>query len=454
MFCVIGFVLMALTGCATTSLPDFTGLVKHVAPAVVNISTTQRVSEENFQAQPPEGSDWQPGQDDASPHVYDEQSLGSGFIISHDGYILTNYHVVEDADRIVVKLSDRRQLPARLVGSDARSDIALLKIKANHLPVVKIGDDRKLEVGSWVLAIGSPYGFEHSVTAGIVSAKGRNLSDEEYVPFIQTDVAINPGNSGGPLFNENGQVVGINSQIYSRTGGYMGLSFAVPINVAMRAVRQLKQSGHVSRGWLGVIVQNVDRGLADSFGMNRPEGALVDRVVSHSPAAQAGIAVGDVILRFNGEAVDTSGGLPPLVGATSPGQRVKIVLLHKQQRKVVTVRLGALRDHTASAGGQRSKAPGASAHDRLGLTVENLTAAQRRELHVGSTGVLISDIQSGAAAQAGLQVGDVITMAAGHKIKNVSQFEKIMGSLPKGSMVALLVRHHGRNQFVAVELPQ
>lgn len=452
LFGSLAVVVAAVSGCAGT-LPDFSGLVTQVAPAVVNISTTQRVSDQDPPAQSTPAGDGGNGEASPSPRVYDEQSLGSGFIISRDGYILTNYHVVQDAEKIVVKLSDRRQFSARLIGSDPRSDIALLKIDAHNLPVVRIGDDNDLRVGAWVLAIGSPYGFDHSVTAGIVSAKGRNLDDEEYVPFIQTDVPINPGNSGGPLFNENGEVVGVNSQIYSRTGGYMGLSFAVPIDVAMNAVRQLKKSGHVSRGWLGVMVQDVGRGLAESFGMRLPEGALVDQVTPHSPAARAGFETGDIILSFNGKPVDSSGDLPPLVGATAPGDKVDVEILRHKQQKMLTVQLGTLTDHVAESENGQGANPPDTSYDMLGLRVETLNARQARRLHGGDHGVLISDIQAGPGAEAGLHVGDVVTRVDGHSVASAGQFEHIIRSLPGGKTVALLVQRHGRPLFVAVRLP-
>ncbi|MGD2112551.1 MAG: Do family serine endopeptidase, partial [Gammaproteobacteria bacterium] len=335
-----GFALWALLfgfTCLQTGqagqLPSFTGLVKDASPAVVNISTSQKVR--TGMPQLPEGfeipdlpEDSPFGElfkyffdhgDEGDPGFHDAKSLGSGFIISKDGYILTNYHVVNEADEVIVRLSDRRELKAEVIGEDKRSDIALVKIEAHDLPVVKIGRSRDLEVGEWVLAIGSPFGFDLSATAGIVSAKGRSLPRENYVPFIQTDVAINPGNSGGPLFNQNGEVVGVNSQIYSRTGGYMGLSFAIPIEVAMDVVEQLKTKGHVSRGWLGVLIQDVTLDLAESFGMKKPRGALVAKVLPDSPAQAAGIKVGDVIVEFNNREVINSANLPPIVGSSQVG---------------------------------------------------------------------------------------------------------------------------------------
>jgi serine protease Do len=335
--------LLSMQAVNASHLPEFTDLVKETSPAVVNISTTQKVKSgmpqlpEGFEM--PELPDDSPfgelfkhffDQDKSAPSYKDSKSLGSGFIISADGYVLTNFHVVKDADEIVVRLSDRRELLGELVGADRRSDVALLKIDASNLPVAKIGKSSDLEVGEWVLAIGSPFGFDHSATAGIVSAKGRSLPRENYVPFIQTDVAINPGNSGGPLFNQEGEVVGVNSQIYSRTGGYMGLSFAIPIEVAMDVVDQLKTSGRVSRGWLGVLIQDVTLDLAESFGMEQPRGALVAKVLPGSPAEDAGIKVGDVIVAFDGKDVDHSSGLPPIVGSTKVGVNIPVDVIRNQ----------------------------------------------------------------------------------------------------------------------------
>lgn len=327
-----------------SGLPDFSRLVRKVSPAVVNISALPARSRQNEDSNDGSSSNRSDGAlRDWLRHFFDDEndgqqtipplpdngkhvSLGSGVIISSDGYILTSRHVIVGAGQIVVKLSDRRQLVARVVGTDADSDVALLKVKAGQLPAAQVGDPDKLDVGAWVVAIGSPFGFETSVTAGIVSAKGRSLADNQYVPFLQTDVAINPGNSGGPLFDLAGEVVGINSQIYSQTGGYQGVSFAVPIDIAMKVARQLRDNGHVTRGWLGVQVQNVDRKLAQSFKLPRPEGALVARVLEASPAAKADVDVGDVILAFNGHAVDTAADLPPLVASVAPGETARLKL--------------------------------------------------------------------------------------------------------------------------------
>lgn len=458
-------------------LPEFTHLVKQVSPAVVNISTTQRVAD-GYSGLPdtqdgPFG-DWlhrffnNPGGggDDSSPngqagpdsnggsgkqHYYEASSLGSGFIISSDGYILTNYHVVKGADKIVVKLSDRREFPAKVLGHDALSDIALLKIKADHLPVVNIGSDKDLEPGQWVLAIGSPYGFDHSVTAGIVSALGRSLSDEEYVPFIQTDVAINPGNSGGPLLNTKGEVVGINSQIYSRTGGYMGLSFAIPIDVAMNVVKQLEVHGHVTRGWLGVVVQSVDLGLAKAFGLKSARGALVSKVLPHSPAARAGFQVGDVILKYNGVTVDKSGNLPPLVGRSSPGKRIQVDVWRNGTLKTLTVAVGTLPQNGPPEGSAEQESNGAG---RLGLVVQDLDDQQRQQLGVDQGGVLVANVTNGAAQDAGIEQGDVLLKINGKTIKGKTQFGKLVNSLPTGKSVAVLVERQQQPVFLAMTVPK
>ena len=365
----LGLALLLLSSALQArSLPDFVSLAKQNSPAVVNIATTQHKdggdSSHNFQIPDlPEGSPLNEfferffGDQEGfggSPRGFDTQSLGSGFIISDDGYILTNNHVIDGADEIVVRLSDRREFVAELIGKDKRSDVALIKIDAGDLPKVKIGSTRDLEVGEWVLAIGSPFGFDHSVTSGIVSAKGRNLPSENYVPFIQTDVAINPGNSGGPLFNLDGEVVGVNSQIYSRTGGYMGLSFAIPIEMAMNVADQLRTKGRVSRGWLGVLIQDVTRELADSFGMRHPKGALVARVLPGSPAEKADLRTGDIILEFNGKEVGNSSMLPPLVGASRVDQPADVTVLRNGKRQVIAVDIGELpqegRGRAAAAG--------------------------------------------------------------------------------------------------------
>lgn len=475
--CAVVFALMAaalvLGGCGsdadsadaqdtTMRLPDFTTIVKHVSPAVVNIS-----------AMPPEPGDdatdgsenggkesaeqwferhFGPGSPHGLPDFTPHPSLGSGFIISPDGYILTNRHVIRGAGRIVVKLSDRRQFLAEVVGADKYSDVALLKVDAENLPTVDIGDPDQLDVGSWVLAIGSPFGFDTSVTAGIVSAKGRALSSEQYVPFIQTDVAINPGNSGGPLFNLKGQVVGINSQIYSRTGGYQGVSFAIPIDIAMNVAQQIKTGGTVQRGWLGVQIQDVSRDLAQSFGLKWPRGALVARVFPNSPASGVGLHAGDVILEFNGEPVPSAAALPPLVGTLQPGENVSMLVLRDGEEVDFTVEIGKLPDDLAALGGGGAAEAPADSPAQLesqGLMLEQLSEQARRQRGLDDNGILVSGIRAGAGAQAGLQRGDVILAVGKHWIGSPAQFvESLAGA---DGPVALLVWRDGQRLYLAMQ---
>jgi serine protease Do len=396
---------------SAAQLPDFTDLVEKQGPAVVNISTAQSVRNPlvpqvpNLQEDDPFYEFFRRFIPNPGPREFQSQSLGSGFIISADGYILTNAHVVEAADEITVKLTDKRELKARVIGADRRTDIALIKIDASNLPVVRFGDPGKLRVGEWVLAIGSPFGFENTVTAGIVSAKGRSLPQENYVPFIQTDVAVNPGNSGGPLFNLRGEVVGINSQIYSRTGGFMGLSFAIPIDVANDIAQQLRNTGKVTRGRIGVVIQPVTRELADGFGLPRPQGALVNSVEKGGPAEKAGVDAGDVILRFDGKAVNASEDLPRIVAATKPGSRVTMQVWRNKQTRDVQVVVAEMQDDKTARlqQGRRGGKPPAASPGAYGLTLSELTEAQRNELKV-SGGVLVENAQ-GAAARAGVRRG-------------------------------------------------
>lgn len=440
--------LLALSQVQARNLPDFTQLAERNSPSVVNISTTQKVKRkprlpENLQIPDlPEDSPLNEffrhffDEDNIDPMPRDEKSLGSGFIISSDGYVMTNNHVVRDADEVIVRLSDRREYTAKVVGTDERSDVALLKIDASDLPAVKIGKSKNLKVGEWVLAIGSPFGFDHSVTAGIVSAKGRSLPRENYVPFIQTDVAINPGNSGGPLFNLNGEVVGVNSQIYSRTGGFMGLSFAIPIEVAMNVADQLKTKGHVTRGWLGVLIQDVTAELAESFNMDKPRGALVSRVLPDSPAAKAGFEVGDIILKYNGDDVDHSKDLPPLVGRTPVDTAVPVRVLRQGKIQTLKVTIGELpAEEELRASTDKPKS---SKLNRIGVTVTELTDAQRKRREITEGGVLVNEV-SGTAAHAGIRRGDVIMMLNNNDISGIEQFENLVKDLPTNRSVPVLV---------------
>jgi len=443
-------------------LPDFTEMVKANGVAVVNISTTQKAQPETentlAEQQLPEGIP--PEMEEFFKRFLNEQggdyvprdttSLGSGFIISPDGYLLTNHHVVKDADEIVVKFSDRRELLAKLIGSDARTDVALLKVEAKDLPAVTIGAPDKLQVGEWVLAIGSPFGFEQSVTAGIVSAKGRSLPGGNYVPFIQTDVAINPGNSGGPLFNMEGKVVGINSQIYSRTGGFMGLSFAIPMDVVMNVVEQIKTTGKASHGWLGVQIQDVTRELAESFGMKKPQGALVSKVLPDSPAEQAELQIGDIITEFNGQAIQSSADLPPLVGITPINDKATLKIIRQGETKSISFKVGLLPDEVGKLADIK-ESPKLS-HNRLGINVIDLSDAQREALQVVKNGVLVQDVAKGAGKEAGIQRGDVILRVQNNVIHDAADFEKTVKSLPTGKSIAVLVQRQGSPLFLALKI--
>lgn len=446
-----------------SSLPDFTDLAKASSPAVVNISTTQKIQQRRpglpHGERPdfPEGTPFDDffrrffGDPEEDMEEYDAKSLGSGFIISSDGYILTNRHVIKDADEIIVRLSDRREFIAEVVGSDKRSDVALLKIEAEDLPVVEIGDSDKLKVGEWVLAIGSPFGFDHSVTAGIVSAKGRSLPSENYVPFIQTDVAINPGNSGGPLFNMDGEVVGVNSQIYSRTGGFMGLSFAIPINVSMNVVEQLKTKGYVSRGWLGILIQDVTSELAESFGMEKPTGALVARVLPESPAQKSGIKVGDVIVEYNGKEVVSSSALPPMVGSTRVGEEVQVKVIRDGDRKTLDIEIGELPKDEEIKLSQKDESQGDIEH-RLGISVSKLTASQRQKLDIEDTGVYVEEVMKGPAQEAGIRPGDVILKINGMDVDDIEHFNELVAELPTGKSVPVLIQRRSGPMFLALKL--
>jgi serine protease Do len=458
---VAGVALFGQALVAQAELPDFTPLVEDASPAVVNISTKQNKPVRGGPMQMPDLEGIPPmfrefferGLPQQPDRRREAQSLGSGFIISEDGYVLTNNHVVADADEIMVRLPDRSELQAKLVGADPRSDVALLKIEGDDLPIVKIGNSEELKAGEWVVAIGSPFGFDHTVTAGVISATGRSLPNESYVPFIQTDVAINPGNSGGPLFNLKGEVVGINSQIFTRSGGFMGLSFAIPIDVAMDVANQLREDGKVSRGWLGVVIQDVNKDLAESFGLDRPAGALVAQVMDGGPAAKGGLKVGDVILSLNGRSIDMSGDLPHQVGAMKPGSTAKLEVVRNGDRKTLTIDIGALPeegDLLASAGGS-----GGTTHsdNRLGVAVAELTDAQRQALEI-SAGVVIREVSQGPAAMIGLRPGDIITHLNNQAIDSVGTFSQVVKALPKNRSVSMRVLREGRASFITFKLPK
>lgn len=459
----------ALSVAVAAALPDFVTLVKKCGPAIVNISTRSGLGSRgkthnfNFPGIPND-----PSLQDLFRRFFGDpsevfpndsrqnRSLGSGFFISPDGYILTNYHVVIDADEIVVRTNDRREFEAKIVGSDKRSDTALIKIDIENAPVLEIGSSKNLQVGDWVLAIGSPFGFDHSVTQGIISALDRSLPSESYVPFIQTDVAINPGNSGGPLLNLEGKVVGINSQIYSRTGGFMGLSFAVPIDIANKVAKQIQQSGRVSRGWLGVMIQDVTRDLAQSFGMTNPKGALVAKVLKDSPAEAAGIKIGDVILSYNGQELSTSAALPPLVGESPIDGPSTLRILRDGKEKELKITIGQLPEEADNTKNSFASEDQSLSSNRLGLTIRDLTAEERSELGIsrGEGAVVDKIARSSIAKEAGLQVGDVILMFNNRPITGgAEELSEQIESLSSKRTIAILVQRGDERLFLALQLP-
>jgi serine protease Do len=459
-FYLLGTAVFCLSSAvyADNRLPDFTELVKKAAPAVVNISASRKV--EPQKTRDPDQYDQQDVPEFFRRFFHDmpqqrvpRPSVGSGFIISSDGYILTNYHVIEGANQIIVSLSDRREREAKVVGKDKLSDLALLKIKAKNLPTVQLGSSAKLQVGEWVVAIGSPFGFEHSVTAGIVSAKGRSLPDPNgnYVPFIQTDVAINPGNSGGPLFNMEGQVVGINSQIFTRSGGFMGLSFSIPIDVAMDVVDQLKETGKVSRGWLGVLIQRVDRDLAESFKLDRAAGALVTQVFAGSPAAKAGIKEGDIIVEFDGKQIDLSSDLPHVVGRTKPNTTVDVVVVRNSHRKTLKVTVGKLDESKVNDIAQSEGGP--TSNNRLGIDVKDIMPDEKARLGVDK-GVLVVDVTPGAAQVAGIREGDVITTLNNQWVDSAEQFDRMVDELKPNTAIPVRIVRNRTPQFLVIKITE
>jgi serine protease Do len=452
---IFGLLLPGVAAARVSGLPDFTDLVEETAPAVVNIQVRQfgELAREDEN---------QPSQEEI-PEIFrrffdvpghprgrgqpDRQGAGSGFIIESDGYIVTNHHVVDGADEIIVRMADRREFEAEVVGTDELSDIALLKVNAEDLPTLKLGDSDRLQRGEWVVAIGSPFNFDQTVTAGIVSAKGRRNNQQQYVPFIQTDVAINRGNSGGPLLNMDGEVVGINSWILSGGGGYIGLSFAIPIETASNTIRQLRESGRVERGLLGVRLAPMTREMAEAFGLDKPVGALVDSVNDGSAAEKAGIEAGDIILEFEGEPIETWGQLPPLVGANPPGTRVDMLVSRGGKEDTFTVVLDALDDGSIDSPGQADSA--SSYSNKLGLAVDRIEEDRRRSLGDPDGGVLVRRVESDQAYRAGIRPGDVILMVNNRKVEDVKSFDEIAGDLEPGKAVALRVMREGATRFLA-----
>ena len=444
--------LTSLTSQAA-NYPDFTQLVEDNAPAVVNISTKKFLKRTSRHPQMPSMPDeifrhffGIPGMPQQQPKE-EASSIGSGFIISNDGYIVTNHHVIEGADEILVRLSDHKVLEAELIGSDKRTDVALIKVKAKNLPIVKLGQSDELKVGEWVAAIGSPFGFDYTVTSGIVSAKKRSLPNDLYVPFIQTDVAINPGNSGGPLFNLNGEVIGINSQIYSRSGGFMGLSFAIPVDLAMYIVDQIKKDGFVTRGYLGVQIQEVTYELAESFGMKKPQGALVAQVYPDSPAAKAGLEAGDVIIEYKGKPIEKSWDLPPIVGMTPVETEAELTLIREGDRLDKQVVIEALSDE------KTARAPkGQLKNSTLGADFRDLTPEEREEIAL-DYGVLVKKVQlEGAFANAGVREGDVLLSINRRAVKSVKSLRSMLKDLPEGTRISLRVWRDGEALFTTIRL--
>lgn len=463
---MIVFLLALIAGTSfaqVRELPDFADLAEKQGAAVVNISATQIVKGQRF------GHGLPFDEDDPAfeffkrfgprfpgipnmPRDFENKSLGSGFIISADGYILTNAHVVDGADEVIVKLTDKRELKAKVIGADKRTDVALIKIEGNGLQTVKLGDPGKLRVGEWVVAIGSPFGFENTVTAGIVSAKGRSLPQENFVPFIQTDVAINPGNSGGPLFNLKGEVIGINSQIYSRSGGYQGIAFAIPIDVAMEIQSQLRASGKVQRGRIGVTIQEVTKELADNFGLGKPQGALIASIEKGGPADKAGLEAGDVILRFNDKPVVQSSDLPRIVGGTKPGTRAALQIWRGGANKDMSVTVGEMQDESPGRAARRGKPADPSPANKLGLVLSEPTVEQKRQLGIRN-GLIVEEVRNGTRSD--LRQGDIllalIQRGTQAEIRSVEQFNALLAKTEKGGSITLLVRRGENQTFVTIK---
>lgn len=459
------YLITILSACFTSvsakDFPDFTGLVKKQSASVVNIST-ERTAPSRSKLPPgieiPEGGTGNEALDEFLKRFFDygqeedengSGSLGSGFIISADGYVVTNHHVVDGADEIIVNLSDRRELPAKIIGTDKRSDLALLKIDAEKLPAATLGVSDALEVGEWVIAIGSPFGFDHSVTAGIVSAKERNLPSESYIPFIQTDVAINPGNSGGPLFNLKGEVVGINSQIYSRTGGFMGLSFSIPVDVAKNVIDQLKSTGEVRRGWLGVYIQEVSRELAVTFGLDAPIGALVAQVMPEGPADDI-LKPGDIILEFAGKTVESSATLPFHVGSAPVDKEVDILVKRNGSNQLVSLQLGELKkEDPPEELAVEEQEEELTSDIVLGMAVEDIDDEIRESVGIDKGGILVQRVLGDAATSAQVERGDIITQFDGEVVESVQEFKNLSKSISSDKTMAILVIRDGAARFLA-----
>ena len=465
LFYVCLFQFLMMTGLVAKDLPDFTELAEKQSPIVVNISSIQKNRPNAMQGSPedeqmqeffkrfgipvPPGMPPQNGREQQPMPDKQVYATGSGFIVASDGYILTNAHVVKDADEVMVKLNDKREFKAKVIGIDLRTDVAVLKINANNLPKVSIGNPDTIKVGEWVAAIGAPFGLENTMTVGIVSAKGRSLPQENFVPFIQTDVAINPGNSGGPLFNLKGEVIGINSQIYSRTGGYMGLSFAIPINVAIDVMNQLKTNGKVIRGWLGIAIQEVTKELSESFGMKNTNGALVAGIEKGAPAEKGGLLPGDVITKFDGKLIESSSDLPKAVGNTKPGKTVAAEVFRKGGIKTLNLTVGEMPTDQAEVIAS-NKQPEKSEVNRMGLVLKEAPPQQRKKMN-GKKGLLVVDAQ-GSAAAAGIRRGDIILALNNSEVESAEAFAKEVASIPNGKTVAVLVLRNDETLYVPVKI--
>ena len=446
---------------SSNNLPDFTKLVEENNASIVNISTSREgyLPKNHPQLENDELNkffekffgDKLPN----TPRQRNTQSLGSGFIYSSDGYIVTNHHVIKNDKKIIVKLNNKTELTAKVVGSDEQSDIALLKVKAKNLQPVKIGNSEDIKVGQWVLAIGSPFGFESTVTAGIVSAKGRSLPNGNYVPFIQTDVAINPGNSGGPLFDLSGKVVGVNAQIFTRSGGFMGLSFAIPIHVAEDVINQLKKNGKVVRGWLGVYIQEVTDNLAKSFGMKKPMGALISKIIPDGPAEKSDLKVGDIILEFNNKKILNSSDLPPIVGSSKVGKRVDVKVLRSGKEMTIKFKVGKLPDQMKIQAKSDNSEPNKKSNiNILGMDITNITSEMKKNLKLKDTnGVFVKKVIKEPAVSASLAAGDIIKQIAGVNVIDVNQFQKVVSRLSKGNFASLLVRKANNSSvYLAIKI--
>lgn len=443
---------LAMTDIHAASPVDFSNLVERVSPAVVSVNVVKKMSQEELlQQQVPEILRRFFGNQIVIPQQrapQEKTGFGSAFFVSPDGYLITNHHVIEDASKVTIVFNDRRELDATVVGSDERTDVAVLKVTGTNFPSLKTGNVEQLKVGEPVLAIGSPFGFDYSASAGIVSAKMRNMMGETSVPFIQTDVALNPGNSGGPLFNQRGEVVGVNSRIFSGTGGYMGLSFSIPIDVAMEVADQIKRTGKVTRSYLGVNLQDIDRNLAEAYRLSKPEGALITQIAPSSPAARAGLKEGDVILRFNNNAISRAADLLNYLNRTQPNQSIDLEVLRDERKRNISATLGSAPDDTPAKGQSELQKRGPI----LGVSIRNLSEAELTRLNLKG-GIYIQDVQSGGlAAQARIQSGDIVTQVNGKAIENTTEFANTIAELKLGTVARIGLVRQGQRVVIGMRI--